>query len=167
MCVVRGLALLVDGADRVGLCDECVHDGDGGDDEGGERTREYEGKQVPLCTLALPALWTGLLYDDAALDAALDLARPWDAETREGLRVAASVSALAGEAGGVRLQDAARRTVEIADAGLRARGLGEERLLDPLRRSVETGRVQADDLLDAFEGPWGRDLSRAYEACRL
>ena len=48
--------------------------------------------------MALPAFWTGLMYDDAALDAAWDLVKGFDAETREGLRVAASVSALQGEA---------------------------------------------------------------------
>jgi glutamate--cysteine ligase len=117
--------------------------------------------------LALPAFWAGLLYDGSALDAAWDLVKGWDAETREGLRVAASVSALAGEAGGVRLRDVAARAVEISEAGLKARGMGEERFLDPLRLSVETGRTQADDLLAAYEGAWGGDLSHVYAACRL
>jgi hypothetical protein len=49
---------------------------------------------------ALPAFWVGLMYDQTALDAAWDLVKGLDAETREGLRVAASVSALQGEAGG-------------------------------------------------------------------
>lgn len=40
--------------------------------------------------IALPAFWTGLTYDDTALDAAWELVRNIDAETREGLRVAAS-----------------------------------------------------------------------------
>ncbi len=54
----------------------------------------------PLSHLvALPAFWVGLMYDGAALDAAWDLARDWSAETREGLRVAASVDGLQGEAG--------------------------------------------------------------------
>jgi glutamate--cysteine ligase len=115
--------------------------------------------------LALPAFWTGLLY--GALDGAWDLVRGLDAETREGLRVAASERALGGEAGGVRLQGLAREAVALADEGLRARGLGEEALLDPLRRSVETGRTQADDLLAAYEGEWGGDVAGAYGACRL
>ncbi|MFM7654726.1 MAG: glutamate--cysteine ligase, partial [Paracoccaceae bacterium] len=42
---------------------------------------------------ALPAFWVGLMYDQTALDAAWDLVKGFDAETREGLRVAASVSA--------------------------------------------------------------------------
>ena len=43
---------------------------------------------------ALPAFWVGLMYDQTALDAAWDLVKGLDAETREALRVAASVSAL-------------------------------------------------------------------------
>jgi glutamate--cysteine ligase len=34
-----------------------------------------------LC--ALPAFWVGLMYDQGALDAAWDLVKDWDAETRE------------------------------------------------------------------------------------
>ena len=32
---------------------------------------------------ALPALWTGLLYDTIALDAAWDLVKDWSAEERQ------------------------------------------------------------------------------------
>jgi glutamate--cysteine ligase len=121
--------------------------------------------------LALPAFWTGLLYDGAALDAAWDLVKGLDAPTREGLRVAASERALAGEAVGVRLLDLARAALGIAEEGLRARsvtGIPDERpFLAPLWTSAGSGRVQADDLLDAYEAEWGGDLDRVYEACRL
>ena len=60
---------------------------------------------------ALPAFWVGLMYDQGALDAAWDLVKGLDAETREGLRVAASVSALQGEAGGVKLLELSRQAV--------------------------------------------------------
>ncbi|MCC6306115.1 MAG: glutamate--cysteine ligase [Rhodobacteraceae bacterium] len=124
-----------------------------------------------LC--ALPAFWVGLVYDATALDAAWDLVRGWDAATREGLRVAASVAGLQGEAGGLRLHDLAREAVAIAEAGLRARarpGAGglvpdETHFLDPLRESVETGRTLADELLEQYHGPWAGDLSRIYAEC--
>lgn len=116
---------------------------------------------------ALPALWTGLLYHGPALDAAWDLVKGWDTATREGLRVAASVSALAGEAGGVRLHDLARRVLALSRAGLAARGLGEERYLDVLDDHLARGAVQADDLLTRFNGAWGGDLKRVYAETRL
>jgi glutamate--cysteine ligase len=117
--------------------------------------------------VALPAFWVGLMYDQAALDAAWDLVKGLDADTREGLRVAASVSALAGEAGGVRLIDLARAAVGLSHAGLAARGLGEEAHLAPLVQSLSSGKVQADRLLDAYQSDWARDLSRVYAATRL
>ncbi len=72
-----------------------------------------------LC--ALPALWVGLMYDQTALDAAWDMAKGWDAETREALRVAASVDGLQAEVGNIKMRDLARDVLEIAREGLRAR----------------------------------------------
>ena len=121
-----------------------------------------------LC--ALPALWVGLLYDQTALDAAWDLAKGWSAETREGLRVGASVNGLQAEAGGVRMQDLAREVLAIAGAGLKARarpGAGglipdETHFLDALHDSVESGMAPADELLEHYHGDWNGDLSRIY-----
>ena len=116
---------------------------------------------------ALPAFWVGLMYDQTALDAAWDLAKGLDAETREGLRVAASVSGLQGEANGVKIADLAAAAVGLSHAGLAARGLGEERYLKPLVASLKSGRVQADHWLDLFHGEWGGDLGRIYDASSL
>jgi glutamate--cysteine ligase len=117
--------------------------------------------------VALPAFWVGLMYDQTALDAAWDLVRGFDTATREGLRVAASVSALAGEAGGVRLIDLARAALGLSHAGLAGRGLGEERHLAPLMESLGTGRVQADRWLELYNGDWGGKLAPIYEASSL
>ncbi|MCF1707443.1 glutamate--cysteine ligase [Tabrizicola sp. J26] len=117
---------------------------------------------------ALPAFWVGIMYDNAALDAAWDLVKGLDAETRQGLRVAASVSALQGEAGGVKLIDLARAAVDISRGGLAARacaGSGkadETGYLDVLLDNLARGRVQADDLLAAYEGPWRHSLAPIY-----
>ncbi|TMV84799.1 glutamate--cysteine ligase [Thioclava sp. BHET1] len=121
-----------------------------------------------LC--ALPAFWVGLTYDQGALDAAWDLVKHWDAETRDALRTAASVDALGAETHGVKMRDIAREAVAIAKAGLvsRARtGAGglipdETHFLGTLEENVETGRVAADDLLDHYNGDWNGDLTRIY-----
>ncbi len=117
--------------------------------------------------VALPAFWTGLMYDQTALDAAWDLVKNFDSETREELRVAASVDGLQGEAGDVKLIDLARAAVGLAHMGLVSRGLNEERLLAPLMQSLATGKTQADRLLELYNGPWGRSLAPIYEATRL
>lgn len=116
---------------------------------------------------ALPALWTGLVYDGSALDAASDLIKGMDGETREGLRIAASERGLAGEAGGVRLMDLAREVVAIATAGLKARGLGEESFLAPLVDDLASGETQSDRLLALYDGAWNGDLSQIYGVNRL
>ncbi len=122
-----------------------------------------------LC--ALPAFWVGLTYDQGALDAAWDLVKRWDADTREALRVGASVEGLQARTGKLKMHDLAREAVAIADAGLRARarpGSGgmvpdETHFLNALKDSVETGMVPADELLERYHGAWDGDLDRIYD----
>ncbi|GAA5078020.1 glutamate--cysteine ligase [Roseibacterium beibuensis] len=122
-----------------------------------------------LC--ALPALWVGLTYDQTALDAAWDLVKDWDAETREALRVAASVDALDAQVGTIKMHDLAREVLAIAEAGLKARarpGAGglvpdETHFLSALKDSIETGHVPADELLAKYHGEWAGDLDRIYD----
>ncbi len=121
---------------------------------------------------ALPAFWVGLMYCPESLDAAWDLAKGWDAETREALRVAASVDGLQGEANGVKILDVAREAIEISRQGLKRRarpGIGgmvpdERHFLNALQDSVEEGKTPADELLEHYHGDWNGDLKRIYAA---
>lgn len=125
-----------------------------------------------LC--ALPAFWVGLTYDQSALDAAWDLVKGWDAETREALRVAAGEQGLDGQVGKINMRELATEALNISRSGLKARarpGLGgmvadERHFLHALEDSVETGKTPADELLDHYNGDWKGDLSRVYEAFR-
>ncbi|MEC8195302.1 MAG: glutamate--cysteine ligase, partial [Pseudomonadota bacterium] len=97
-----------------------------------------------LC--ALPAFWVGLMYDQSSLDAAWDMAKGWDAETREALRVAASEDGLQAQVGGIKMHDLAREVLAMSEAGLVARakpGAGglvpnETHFLNALKESVES-----------------------------
>ncbi|WP_085307804.1 glutamate--cysteine ligase [Planktotalea arctica] len=121
-----------------------------------------------LC--ALPAFWVGLTYDQTSLDAAWDLVKDWDAETRDALRVAASVDGLQGQVGPIKMHELAREVVAISEAGLKARarpGAGgmvpdETHFLNALKESLETGQVPADELLEKYHGDWGGDLRKIY-----
>jgi glutamate--cysteine ligase len=121
-----------------------------------------------LC--ALPAFWVGLMYDQGALDAAWDIAKGWDHETREALRVAASEKALAAEVNGIKMHDLAREVLALSEAGLKARakvGAGglvpdETHFLNALKESVESGKTPADELLEHYHGDWNGDLSKIY-----
>ncbi len=119
---------------------------------------------------ALPAYWVGLIYDQTALDAAWDLCKDWDAETRDALRVAASVDGIAAKVGNISMLDLARETVAISKAGLAARarpGAGgmipdETHFLNALEEVVETGVSPSCELTDKYHGEWGGDLKRVY-----
>ncbi|MDP5334315.1 MAG: glutamate--cysteine ligase [Paracoccaceae bacterium] len=121
-----------------------------------------------LC--ALPAFWVGLMYDQSALDGAWDIAKGWDAETREALRVAASVDGLQARVGDIRMHDLAREVLALSEAGLKARarpGAGglvpdETHFLNALKDSIETGKTPADELLEKYHGEWNGDLGRIY-----
>lgn len=119
---------------------------------------------------ALPALWVGLLYDDAALDAAWDLVKHWSMEEREALRDAVPRLALDTPIpGGGNLRDLAKDVLAIAQRGLNARarfnasGDSEAGFLEPLHEIVASGKVPAQRLLDKFHGEWGGDITRVYE----
>ncbi len=119
---------------------------------------------------ALPALWVGLLYDDAALDAAWDLVKGWTMEEREHLRNAVPAQALdAPLPRGGTLRDLARHVLDIAHDGLVARGRqnsmgdNESGFLAPLKDIVDSGKVPAQRLLDMYHGEWNGDISRVYE----
>jgi glutamate--cysteine ligase len=119
---------------------------------------------------ALPALWVGLLYDNAALDAAWDVVKHWTMDEREALRDAVPKLALdAPIPGGGKLLDLAREVLPIARTGLSARGRlsgsgdNESGFLEPLEEIVDSGKVPAQRLLDKFHGEWGGDISRVYE----
>ncbi|MXO67955.1 glutamate--cysteine ligase [Altererythrobacter marinus] len=119
---------------------------------------------------ALPAFWVGLLYDQAALDAAWDLVKDWTMEEREALRNAVPKLALdAPVPGGGTLRELARDVLAISRAGLAARarlntgGDNETGFLETLDESVASGKVPAQRLLDLYHGEWGGDVTRVYE----
>ena len=117
--------------------------------------------------LAEPALWVGLLYDDAAQKAARALTKGWSVAEMHALRAEAPCLALEATVAGRRLRDVARDVVAIAEGGLKARGLGEEAYLAPLHEIVASGMTQADRILQLYEGAWGGDARKAFEFTEL
>jgi len=118
---------------------------------------------------ALPALWTGLLYDSQALDAAVALTRDWSEDERQGLRDAVPRLGLNMLFRGRTLRDIGREVVDLAQGGLKRRarldrsGEDEAKALAPLVEIVEQGRSSADRLLADFAGPWRGDIDRVFD----
>jgi glutamate--cysteine ligase len=125
------------------------------------------GPRQRIC--ALPALFVGLYYDSAALDAAYDLIRAWRAKDRQRLRDDVPRLALAASVAGRSLRDVARDAIAIARAGLARRARRDERdrdetiYLAPLETIVETGRVPAEDWLARYTSAWGETIDPVFE----
>ncbi len=123
----------------------------------------------PLLT-ALPALFTGLLYDSSALDQACELIKPWSAEDRERLRADAPRFGLDAAIRGRTLRDIARDVLKFARTGLAkrnrldAQGRDETYFLDPLD-AITAGRTEAERLIEAFKTEWGGSVEPAFEQC--
>ncbi|MFN4283027.1 MAG: glutamate--cysteine ligase [Alphaproteobacteria bacterium] len=118
---------------------------------------------------AVPALWVGLLYDTAALDAAWDLAKDWTDAERAYLRREVPKTGLATIFRGKPLKILARQTVAIARQGLAARkrydylGRDEGRFLEELTDIAERGRTPADDLLAKYHGDWHGEADPVFK----
>jgi glutamate--cysteine ligase len=122
-----------------------------------------------LC--ALPALWTGVLYDDAALAAAWDLCKSWTVQDHNAVRADVARRGLKAEVGGRTVQAVAKDLLAIARAGLKARNrlsgglIDETGYLGDLDAIAESGITQAERLLELYHGPWQGDVGRAFEEC--
>lgn len=119
-----------------------------------------------LC--AMPALFVGLLYNQAALDAAWDLVKDWSAAERQKLRDEVPRLGFKAMIRGRTVQDVAKDMLKIARAGLEARGehgckgKTEASFLDVLDEAVASGKTAAENLLDLYNGPWNRDITRVF-----
>lgn len=117
---------------------------------------------------ALPAFWVGLLYDQAALDAAWELVKDWTQEERETLRRGVPRTALKTSFRNRTVLDIAREVVEISRSGLKARnrlnweGADETVFLAPIDRTLDLGKTPAERLLDRYYGEWGGDVTRIF-----
>jgi glutamate--cysteine ligase len=120
--------------------------------------------------LALPALWTGLLYDSQALDGALALIHDWSLTERQALRDTVPKLGLKTPFRGATVREVAREVVQLALGGLQRRskrdrnGDDERKALKPLMPIAEEGRSAADRLLADYRGPWGGNIDRVFDA---
>jgi glutamate--cysteine ligase len=116
----------------------------------------------------LPALWTGIFYDQVALDAAWDLVKDWSAEERQQLRDSVPHQAFRTPFRRRTVRDLAREVLAISAEGLKRRaqldsvGTTEEGFLVPLRELVERGYTRAEELLKRYHGEWNRDLTPLF-----
>ena len=118
--------------------------------------------------VSLPAFWVGLLYDDAALDAACDLVKGWNAEQRQKLRDEVPRLALTAAIGGRSAREIAADCLALARQGLKRRarldigGRDESRYLETLDDVVARGSTPAEELIKKYRGPWGGSVEPVF-----
>ena len=119
-----------------------------------------------LC--ALPAFWVGLLYDDAALDAAWDLVKDFTLEERHALRDGVPRHALKLPFRGATVRELAIEAIRISQAGLHRRarlndnGADESAFLDVLAEIAEAGQTAAERKLELFHGAWNGSVDPVF-----
>jgi glutamate--cysteine ligase len=117
---------------------------------------------------ALPAFWVGLLYDDAALDAADQLTKDWTFAEVNALREAVPAAGLNAEFRGHALYEVAREVIGISKAGLKARnrlnkeGQDESIFLSPLDEVMAKKATLAEDLLALYHGRWNGSVEPVF-----
>ncbi|MBT3790279.1 MAG: glutamate--cysteine ligase [Alphaproteobacteria bacterium] len=120
-----------------------------------------------LC--AMPALWTGVLYDDAACAAAWDLCKDWTTEDRANLMHGVAREGIQFDFKGRKVKDLAADVIEIANDGLKARnrtdsfGDDERHFLSAVKLVIEDGRTPAEELLEAYHGRWNGSVDPVFE----
>jgi glutamate--cysteine ligase len=118
--------------------------------------------------VAQSAFWVGLLYDEAALTAAVALLRDVTWEDAVALREAVPREGLAASWRGGSLRDLAREIVVISRDGLRARGhrnvagLDESVYLAPVEAIVAGEPTQAEHWLARYHQAWHGDVCRIF-----
>jgi glutamate--cysteine ligase len=125
-----------------------------------KRTIELRGADVQSIDMAcaLPALWTGVFYDDRALAEAEQLIDGWTHDEVAELRQRVWREGLRARFRGKPLAEVAEKLIAIADGGLERRGIvnlntgKDERVhLARLRRLAGEGRTPADVLLEGMD----------------
>jgi glutamate--cysteine ligase len=142
-----------------------------------KKTIEIRGADAQKTGLAcaLPALWTGIFYDDRALAEAEALGQDWTYAEVAAVREVLWREGLRATFRGEPLQRVAERLIEIAEGGLERRGFKresdgkDERVhLARLKELVAAGETPADALLASVKpGPsFAKDVLAAVDLTR-
>ena len=117
---------------------------------------------------ALPALWVGLLYDEAALEEAEQFAKGLTADDVLNARFSVAKDGLRGQIGGRDVYEMASQMVKIAKKGLASRAIlsvndrDEQHYLEPLEEILAQKQTQADAMLQAYNNEWGGDIDNVF-----
>ena len=117
---------------------------------------------------SLPALWKGLLYDEAAQQQVWQMVADWCHAEVEGLRRAVPKRGLQAPFRETAVQQLCEQMLDIARAGLESindcnhRGENEVSFLRPLEDALNLGQTQAEHWLQMYSGEWSADIDKVF-----
>jgi glutamate--cysteine ligase len=122
---------------------------------------------------AVPALFTGLLYDTRAMDQAIEIMAPLDYATMAAARPALIRQGLTAPVGEKTGAQVAQSLYEIASSGLSRRGRrnaqneDERRFIKPLERLLTSAEAPADDLTRGLVPGATLTAEEAIKRCKI
>jgi glutamate--cysteine ligase len=121
---------------------------------------------------ALPAVWKGILYDDGARDAAMELLGATTTAQLDAAQLDVARRGLRAQSGDRKILDLARELVGYSAEGLRRiaesgqSDRDESPFLDPLFAQIEKGKSPGQEIAERWRGEWGYNRQRLIEATR-
>ncbi len=117
---------------------------------------------------ALPAFWTGILYDQEILDHVSNLVCKWDIKSVKNLYNDVRVNGFkAITPDGESLLSFSKKMIELSSKGLKDRniwknGRNEESFLDPLRKILSSGISPAENWKKLYLNEWSNNIDMLY-----
>lgn len=118
---------------------------------------------------ALPAFWTGILYDEEILNRVWDLAKNWKFDEIENFYDQARLNGLDAVApNGESIKTFLKKILNYSSIGLKNRnivkkGYDESMFLKPLFEILESGQSPAKFWVNQFVNDWSRDIDMLYK----
>ena len=130
-----------------------------------KRFIELRGADASCCNhiSALSAFWVGLLYDEETLDCVSDYIKEWSIPSVLEIRAQVPKLALKANYKELNVKKIAQDLIRMSSWGLSKRKLAlgiddESKYLKPIVKIAETGKTQADRLLDEYYNKWNKNI---------
>lgn len=128
--------------------------------------RNHDNQRSPLIC-AVPALWKGLIYNDSAMEAVLDMLNGLTYFDFEYIRRKTPQYGLDMRFKHIPLKHIVREIVDISYQSLKDFNQGEQKYLEPLKVFSDNGLTPADVIINKWRGEWHADVSKLIEYSRI
>ncbi|AHA28154.1 glutamate--cysteine ligase [Candidatus Liberibacter americanus] len=123
----------------------------------------------PEQILAISAFWTGILYDDSALQEVNNLTSEWSFDDINKLRYSVTHKGIRSKIKGQYISSIADKIINISRNGLRNRGHLNHRkedetiFLKPIEKIINENKSPADEMINSYHGKWKESVEPCFE----